>query len=386
MKTLEKIAINQAFGTHEKSSAHVHWVPILAAVGCLLFLVFSRDAHAAAPAQKPKAAQTPMAEPIGTIYKLVDASGRVTYSNTPVNGAKQVELDPITVIPGSPSGSLGDAARDKAATAAQALPPAPLLIPVSAPPLAAIAPLPAIQPSATAPVAAPTSARAVAQVTPVTTPKSAPVQVVQTQMPTQAQPQVQAQIQPQVQTQVQPQVVNLTRAPTENVAAASPNPLGLPVVKLRPNGAAAAMPASTFAAPETVTDNRAPQFTAALAPVMEPAATLAPVSTPEAIAQAKREDARKKMVMSTIADEERILGEVKELLATERKQSDSMRALRASLTTSSDAQKTAANAEVRAQVERHFERVRDLQDQVAMHERNIADMRQKLRGDAVATR
>jgi hypothetical protein len=378
MKTLEKIAINQAFGTHEKSSAHVHWVPILAALGCLLFLVFSRDAHSAAPAQKPKAAQTPMAEPIGTIYKLVDASGRVTYSNTPVNGAKQVELDPITVIPGSPSGSLGDAARDKAATAAQALPPAPLLIPVSAPPLAAIAPLPAIQPSATASVAAPTSARAVAQVTPVATPKSAPVPVVQTQMPTQAQPQVQPQI--------QPQVVNLTRAPTENVAAASPNPLGLPVVKLRPNGAAAAMPASTFASPETVTDNRTPQFSAALAPVMEPAAVLATTPSPEAIAQAKREDARKKMVMSTIADEERILGEVKELLATERKQSDSMRALRASLTTTSDAQKTAANAEVRAQVERHFERVRDLQDQVAMHERNIADMRQKLRGDAVATR
>jgi Domain of unknown function (DUF4124) len=379
MKTLEKIAINQAFGTHEKSSAHVHWMPILAAVGCLLFLVFSRDAHAAAPAQKPKAAQTPMAEPIGTIYKLVDASGRVTYSNTPVSGAKQVELDPITVIPGSPSGSLGDAARDKAATAAQALPPAPLLIPVSAPPLAAIAPLPAIQPSATT-SAAPTSARAVAQVTPVATPKSVPLQVVQTQ------PQLQPQTQPQIQPQVQPQVVNLTRASAENVAAASPNPLGLPVVKLRPNGAAAAMPASTFAAPETVTDNRAPQFTAALAPVMEPAATLAPAPAPEAIAQAKREDARKKMVMSTIADEERILGEVKELLATERKQSDSMRALRASLTTTSDAQKTAANAEVRAQVERHFERVRDLQDQVAMHERNIADMRQKLRGDAVATR
>jgi Domain of unknown function (DUF4124) len=372
MKTLEKIAINQAFGTHEKSSAHVHWVPILAAVGCLLFLVFSRDAHAATPAQKPKAAQTPVAEPVGAIYKLVDASGRVTYSNSPVKGATQVELDPITVIPGSPSGSLGDAARDKAAAAAQALPPEPLLIPVSAPPLAAIAPLPAIQPTvqppATAPVAAPTSARAVAQVTPVATPKSAAVQVVQA-LP-----------------QVQPQIVNLTRAPTENLAAASPNPLGLPVVKLRPNGAAAAMPTATIA-PETVTDNRAPQFTAALSPVLEPAAALAPAApTPEAIAQAKREDARKKMVLSNIADEERILGEVKELLATERKQSDSMRALRASLTTTSDAQKTAANTEVRAQVERHFERVRDLQDQVAMHERNIADMRQKLRGDAVATR
>ncbi len=38
-----------------------------------------------------------------TIYKLVDESGRVTYSNKPMKGAVTLELDPITVIPGTPA-------------------------------------------------------------------------------------------------------------------------------------------------------------------------------------------------------------------------------------------------------------------------------------------
>jgi hypothetical protein len=34
-----------------------------------------------------------------TIYKLVDDSGNVTYSNLPMKGAVKVELDPITTMP-----------------------------------------------------------------------------------------------------------------------------------------------------------------------------------------------------------------------------------------------------------------------------------------------
>ena len=37
-----------------------------------------------------------------TIYKLIDDSGRVTYSNRPMKGATVVELDPITTIPTPP--------------------------------------------------------------------------------------------------------------------------------------------------------------------------------------------------------------------------------------------------------------------------------------------
>jgi hypothetical protein len=38
-----------------------------------------------------------------TIYKLVDESGRVTYSNKPMKGATVVELEPITTLPTPPA-------------------------------------------------------------------------------------------------------------------------------------------------------------------------------------------------------------------------------------------------------------------------------------------
>ena len=44
-----------------------------------------------------------------TIYKHVDESGRVTYSNKPMKGATVLELDPITTIPAGPAASLQSA-------------------------------------------------------------------------------------------------------------------------------------------------------------------------------------------------------------------------------------------------------------------------------------
>ena len=41
-----------------------------------------------------------------TIYKHVDDSGRVTYSNKPMQGATVVDLEPLTTIPGTPAGTL----------------------------------------------------------------------------------------------------------------------------------------------------------------------------------------------------------------------------------------------------------------------------------------
>jgi hypothetical protein len=38
-----------------------------------------------------------------TIYKLVDDSGRVTYSNKPMKGATVVELEPLTTLPAPPA-------------------------------------------------------------------------------------------------------------------------------------------------------------------------------------------------------------------------------------------------------------------------------------------
>jgi Domain of unknown function (DUF4124) len=42
-----------------------------------------------------------------TIYKHVDESGRVTYSNKPMKGAVVMELEPLTTIPATPAGVLG---------------------------------------------------------------------------------------------------------------------------------------------------------------------------------------------------------------------------------------------------------------------------------------
>lgn len=42
-----------------------------------------------------------------TIYKHVDESGRVTYSNRPMKGATVMELDPITIIPAAPAVAAG---------------------------------------------------------------------------------------------------------------------------------------------------------------------------------------------------------------------------------------------------------------------------------------
>lgn len=41
-----------------------------------------------------------------TIYKHVDSSGRVTYSNKPMKDGVIVELEPLTTIPATPAGSL----------------------------------------------------------------------------------------------------------------------------------------------------------------------------------------------------------------------------------------------------------------------------------------
>ena len=44
-----------------------------------------------------------------TIYKHVDESGRITYSNKPMKGATVLELDPITILPASPAPSAAPA-------------------------------------------------------------------------------------------------------------------------------------------------------------------------------------------------------------------------------------------------------------------------------------
>jgi hypothetical protein len=57
-----------------------------------------------------------------TIYKHVDDSGRITYTNKPMKGAVAMELDPITVFPGLPASAVTRAAVMAPATGTTAQP------------------------------------------------------------------------------------------------------------------------------------------------------------------------------------------------------------------------------------------------------------------------
>lgn len=76
-----------------------------------------------------------------TIYKHVDESGRVTYTNKPMKGAVVVDLEPLTTIPGTPTGTLTNP--PPAQAAAQAKPVAKVEVvdkPAAQPTLASIEP------------------------------------------------------------------------------------------------------------------------------------------------------------------------------------------------------------------------------------------------------
>ena len=94
------------------------------------------------------AAAMPVAFAQSTIYKHVDDSGRVTYSNKPMKGASVLDLEPLTTIPGSPAGRLqkaGALAPEVAEAKAEAKSDGPAAEPVEAkskPAVAIVTPVP----------------------------------------------------------------------------------------------------------------------------------------------------------------------------------------------------------------------------------------------------
>lgn len=220
---------------------------------------------------EPSARVQPLSGEEQVIYKHVDATGRVTYSNSPIKGGARVVLDTLTVIPSSPSGSLR-------------MPEEQTELPLPAKSVAR-------------------AGKANAKTT-----------------------------QGALQTQ---QVATVTTLPPAK-AAATP---ALPVATVTP-------------------------------------ATTTPTPM-EVLAQKRREEVRRRVLQSEIDAEEQMLSEARTQLAMEQKQTGNIRAMRASLA-SSETNKTVPNAETKALVERHFERVRDLQDQISRHERSLDELRQQL--------
>jgi hypothetical protein len=235
---------------------------------CPLWLV-SAIAHA-----QPGAianASAPRAETI--IFKHVDENGRVTYANAPIKGGARVELEPLTVIPSTPSGSLNPA---NAQVVSRAV----------APTLAA-KPTPATQP-------------------------------------------------------VKPVVQVASVFPLSNQAQLA---LAKPV---------------------------------ALAPDN---AVLASLETVNRLTEQRRAETKRHLLEGELQTEEQLLVAARSKLEEEQKTSSDIRAMRASFVAAPDAvtaQKPLVAPEKRAEIERHFERVRNLQDQVAMHENHLQSLREQL--------
>ena len=236
-----------------------------------------------------------------TIYKHVDESGRVTYSNAPIKGAEKVALQPITVLPAAPS-----------LTAAPAI------------------------------AAAANGNLAVARVTPV----------------------------PRV-----VKAVSLAAVNAKPELGTKPNDLSMPV------------PAADSI--DIVTPVRA--SVATLSPELVPAVAVAVPAAPlqvQAQAQARKDELQRRNLQHTLLGEQESLANAKAQLVDESKQSASIRALRASFNTAPAADQAGirkiVTLEMRARVERHFERIRDLQDEIGMHERNVAELRDQLRAEPAA--
>jgi Domain of unknown function (DUF4124) len=296
----------------------------------------------------------PIAAPSApTIYKLVDANGRVTYTNSPTKGAAKVELDPITVIPSTPAGMLGGGQANVATSsnASQATA-SPELIPVGiapsiAKPEAPTMPLmpiasPSVQPTFTASARTPIAQPATATVTPVS-----------------------ASIASRAQTPVALVAENET-APAYK----------LPVVKLSPREATPSdATVQTSATAPTMAMVAPPQ------PVAISAANASPIITTATATTLRETEARPQATIASpkFSQEEQLLAQLKARLVEEQNASASFRAMRARLPSTidqSNPEQATKQNEIKAQVEQHFERIRSLQDQIAQREQALAVLRQ----------
>ena len=192
------------------------------------------------------------------IYKFVDEHGRVTYANSPIRGGARIELEPLTVIPSTPSGSLSS-------SNAQRQPPARTASEQNAP------------------------------------------------------------------------------------AAAQPAPVA---------------PSETRVALASQADTRAFNTDAV-----------------QQLTEQRRAETRKRILESEVQNEEDMLAGARAKLSEEQRGSGNYRAMRASFAASPEAatpQRPLINPDTRAEIERHFERIRNLQDQVAMHENHLRELRDQL--------
>lgn len=369
---------------HQKINSASFLIAITAAIACATFACESAMGAAGGVNNVPN-----LPAPSGAaIYKMVDASGRVTYTNSPTKGANKVELDPITVIPATPAGMLGDgqsvrqntakeatqsATQGAAQNASQATPSAPfaavaqfatspLLIPVGVAPTIARPEEPSPMPAVAKTLPAQPVARLVVPANVLSAAAAAPD--IRFSPPPPAKPMATA-------------VVTAIPANTASASATK-----LPVVKLVPTSVAAAkveVAANVAALPATPLVAFAPTApTFAATPAA--AATINTSAINGLPVPQMRPPASPARVISTnqaarINQQEQLLATARAQLVEEQRASESFRALRARLPAVIDQTnpaKAAIQNDIKTQVEQHFERIRNLQDQISQYEHNQA--------------
>ncbi|MBL8513954.1 MAG: hypothetical protein JNJ55_08170 [Betaproteobacteria bacterium] len=341
---------------------------------------------ACALAQAPSHAQSGAPKTVAAaaatiIYKHVDDNGRVTYANSPIPGGVRVELEPITVIPSSPSGSLGQTQAPAVAAAA------PLPVPVAPIPREAQAPIPSspAAPALAVPVArvVPSGFRAPNEkITVKGAPRAAPREAnvdeaddTPRPMPTRSNVIVPASI------KSSQAIAALPVASVPTWPAGDAHPAALPVVKLVPKEPIAPPAAESAAQKPQVQPSAQPsaqQIPAgnAVRPLIM-TASLSPEAA-QKITEQRRADTRKRLLEGELQAEEQLLSHAKLALTEEQRLTPSIRALRASFAASSDAGTQPPTKAQRETIERHFERVRNLQDQVSMHETHLKGLREQI--------
>jgi Domain of unknown function (DUF4124) len=175
----------------------------------------------------------------------------------------------------------------------------------------------------------------------------------------------------------------------------------LTIIQSSPSSSNAQPPSARNIPVAKVTSVPSPSYSIAAAPhalMTVSTASGAPIAAPEPVTiappptiiaaldnnekiQQRRAEVRLRILQSEIQVEEKSLGEARAALAEEQRRSGEIRTMRASFSTTAQtatAQKPLISPEVRTEIERHFERVRNLQDQVAMHEGNIGALREEM--------
>lgn len=360
---------------HQKINSASFLIAITASIACAT-LASTKAVGAAGGVNAPNASASSGA----AIYKMVDANGRVTYTNSPVKGANKVELDPITVIPATPAGTLGDgqsygqniakaapkayqgAIQSAAQNASQAAPVASLAAVVQSAPSALLIPVgvaPTIaQPEEPTPMPVVVNTLSVQPIARPVVPANAP--------PTAAAPPVTRSGPPVL---TKPTATAVVTAVPANTASASATKL--PVVKLSPTTVA---PAKVEVAANVAA--LSPISMAAFAPTPASTNTAALDVTPVPQLQSSAAPARLRPTDegAKITHQEQLLTTAKAQLAEEQRASESFRALRARLPAVIDQTnpaKAAIQNDIKKQVEQHFERIRNLQDQISQYEQNL---------------